>query len=343
MHRRSTKTDRSTFGFSRGVAAIAAAFLVGPAVASVAHQSPYQRAAADAVSAADRFKEIFREHTLWFTLFDNSGIGLRMRLEPNWAPGGAHSGMLDSMQPLISALIGAAALPPAHWGDDAVDVAVLEVRYWLQFYTASTILAADARRLGAEGETQAAAERLGAIIRSARHISEIRHLRSAEAAENLLRFAADEAELLMSQDGSSEPERAILRAALASLDPDDPVGFEGVFENQLAMALAFLRLRDGIADGNEAVERAKANAERTGLTPEVLTPMQAETYFNELAEVWDSPRRQKGVDSMKWREELGEFGARWTSLTPHPLRYVLMVERAQEHIGRLRALTGSER
>lgn len=342
MRSGSTGTSRSGLCFSRGVAAIAAAFLAAPhsVVADDASAAPPSEAAD--INAPERFRAIFREHALSFTIFENTGIGQTMTVNPGWTPGEGHRGMLDSLQPLIGSLIAAASAPRAQWGEDAVDAPVLEVCCWLRFYNASIMLAADARRLGASGETRAAAERVGAIVRMAGHIGEIRHFQSAEAAETLLRFAGEEAERLMAFPGAGDPARKIIRAAIETIDPDDPAAFAGAIENQRAMVLRFIELRDTPpGTGGRDAERARKHAADSGLTTEVIDRGQAEAYFEEVAEAWSSPRLYKQVESMQWRQETGVFGARWTAVTPHPLRHVLVVERSREHLRVLRALTGT--
>ncbi len=341
MEGRSVRTSRAGFCFSRGVAAIAAAFLAAPGLAEVneAHAAP----AAEAVelNAPDRFRAIFSEHALSFTIFENTGIGRTIMVQPDWTPGEAHRGLLESMQPLIGSLVEASHAPLAPWGEDAVDAPVLEVCCWLRFYNASIMLAADARRLGALGDTKAAAERIGAIVRMAGHIGEIRHFQSAEAAETLLRFASEESEFLMASPGAGDAEREVIRDAVATIDPEDPVGFAGAIENQRAMVLRFIELRDSPSGtGGKDADRARSHAADSGLTPDVIDRRQAEAYFEEVAEAWASPRLHKQVESMQWRQETGVFGARWTVATPHPLRHVLVVERSREHLRVLRALAG---
>jgi hypothetical protein len=102
---------------------------------------------------------------------------------------------------------------------------------------AAGVLALDARRLAAAGDTTGAVDRIEALLRMGAHMRSDRVLIASILAGMVTATACDEIDRLDLQN-VNEPERARLLAAIAFMHDEDPIGYKAALAGEKRVALS---------------------------------------------------------------------------------------------------------
>lgn len=185
----------------------------------------------------------------------------------------AGAAQLDALSEVIADLIAAAAEPVCDYEVDdtlGVDGNIFhlgELRFMAR------LLVADAYRLAAAGQTDAAAARLLAILRSANHLRSDHRLLSSSQAVALVKFAATHAERLLDPAELSPETRADFAAAIDNLLGEDPFGAKAAIRHERLVHLTYGYSSESL-DPKEFTAR-----DRRG----------AEAFYDTVLEMWDAP------------------------------------------------------
>lgn len=183
------------------------------------------------------------------------------RADPAWRPTEEVAALLAEQQGSIAMMVRAAAIGPCDFQvekDQGLNALMPEAGLMRR---GSKILAADARRLLATGDVEAAAERVAAMLAMGEHASHGSFLISSLVGCAIMSNASAEAGLLIDSGKLTPAGRRALAEACARFDAGDPFSFRSALLDEKSMVLGWVRS----FRGPDAGMRLYAEATNSGL------------------------------------------------------------------------------
>lgn len=257
------------------------------------------------------------------TIWDNSYLEDQMRrLDPNWTPDAPIVSQLQGAQQDIDAVLRAASIEWCDWGmpikEQGFDATLPHLA---KMRVTCRVLTADARRLAAEGNVAAAAERLAALLLMTRHLRTDKTVYSVRSAQSMaVEFPLAEMRRLAELQLLDERSRAVLTASLEKMSGSDPCGMlDAIREEPVIIRDMVHRLCKGptaaavffqkFAPQAKAEERAQSGIEQLDDAAIAAAAEQLLTAYLEVAANWESPDAVATIRSINDQKKAGDYGA----------------------------------
>ena len=235
--------------------------------------------------------------------------------DDSWAPDGELAERLAASE-AIRGYLRAATIEHADFGVE------LELGIWATLphlapmRDAARVLAADARRLRAGGEPEAAAMRLAALVRMSRHACEDPVLIGSLVGVAIGNLTCSEMQHFARSGELTDEARRTLTDALTELEQDDPFRLREAVGQERDIFLPWFgaMLRDSDAEQTRellALFGEEPSEELLALDAQRLTAAtdRARKYFDLVIEVWDKPDAPARLKEVEALLESGGFGA----------------------------------
>ncbi|MCC5786310.1 MAG: hypothetical protein JJU33_06385 [Phycisphaerales bacterium] len=350
MHKRSTKTDRSTFGFSRGVAAIAAAFLVAPVPAAAEPLEDAEAMMQREVNPALRYWAAWAEGREQLHAFEEASAAEPFGLDdPDWAPDPRLAGSLDDLACFIELLIEASAGPAGDFGVDYSKGLGLTMPHIRPLIMSARVIRADARRSADDGRIDEAIERIAAIYRMSLQFTDERVLISAFVRVEMDRAASAEAVRLAERHELNAAQRTRLLAAIDRAPAADRLGVRQTLRSEPEIFRSWVLSRfPGESAGRDLARELGGNGLWLSIPIAHMNAQQLtddmrgyQRYFDRAIELWDRDGAAKSIRLVENEVGGGEFGAVAASLAPSLFRLRVAETGADELRNRARSLLGA--
>lgn len=191
--------------------------------------------------------------------------------------------------------------------------------------TYTRLLRADARRLEIEGDADAAAERLAAMVRLARHATNDHILISALVGTAIGNAAMLETEDALAAGRLTRSARATVLAAISTLDSDDPFAIKPALRGEQRWILEWVKATfRGPDAGKKLVATGYLSPGESDRSSKTLAAIQAISnmnekqlheaadratqYYDKTISVWSKPDAAEQLKSAEADLERGEFG-----------------------------------
>lgn len=150
----------------------------------------------------------------------------------DWTPSTELTAMLRDNEEAIALLLRASRTEHCDWQIDFEAGIDAMLPHLGAMRNSARVLAADARRLAAAGEHDAAAERAAAVFRLARHVNDHGMIISPLVSAALAAYGAAQVEALDELGALTQRGRVLLLDAIAPFDGPDPFGVERTIRNE---------------------------------------------------------------------------------------------------------------
>jgi hypothetical protein len=302
------------------------------------------------------------DDALWEAVFDLRTIA------PNWRPDRPSALVFVQRLELVERLADATRLessPASREPTDQWEQATSDAR---NFRRTAYILSVDATRLLAEGNADAAAARVGAILRLADQLANQSRIDAATLAVMCIELVDEQVESVCASSSLTERGRRELSVGVASLDAKDPVGFRRAFEGARAFGTwatatcvgdkAGETLVDALplpedrkrplAEGEEP-ERRRGMRRAPGLPSRQLVSeirrqdaegirsaaRQFEKMIEEALEAWDQPDAEEALRGIDFQADRGVYGVFARLLPQFYSRHRRTADRVDDAMGRI--------
>jgi len=206
------------------------------------------------------------------------------------------------------------------------------------------LVAADARRLAAEGDIDAAARRIAALHTAARHTSQDSVVISSLVGMAIAKLACGETQHLAESGQLSTESRDLLLDAINAYDNNDPFSARQSITNERDIFLAWIRVTFADATGQELLDAFATIAGPQGhsglaeLTAEQLAADMDRTldYYDTALRVWPNPDAVAQLHDLEKVVQAGGFGATAVVIAPSLEKVRENQTRAQEMIVKTR-------
>jgi hypothetical protein len=192
------------------------------------------------------------------------------------------------------------------------------------------LLRVNARRLEIAGDADAAAERLAAMIRMARHASNDDILISSLVGAAICSLAIDETEAALSAAKLTPSARQTILAAISTLDRDDPFAMKPAIRGEQRSTLGWIKttfrgpdagkklVATGYLELSEPSNAPAAKSSQIRAAIQAIGQMNekqldaavdlASPYYDQALAAWDKPDAVEQLKALGERIEKGEFG-----------------------------------
>lgn len=245
-------------------------------------------------------------------------IGIDGQDEKGWTPNAEETKSLVENKAVIEKLLRATKLDLCDWGTEYELGLDVTLHHLALGRGAARLLRADARRLIAAGDGDAAAERIAAMFRLAKHVSEPHATTvSTMVGGAMVEFAMTEIDNLVAHEALTVRGRESLRPCVDQLLGPDPI--------DIVAALRFERDWVGQALYQELLPRMMASAKQGTLQPPeanndpqrietgtrqgtTLAAQRARPAFDKAIACWDDPDAVPKLTAIWQRAQDGDFG-----------------------------------
>jgi hypothetical protein len=236
---------------------------------------------------------------------------------PDWAPDAGTVAKLKGNGAFIRELLVATRIDRCDFGIAYEEGFMALLPHLGLMRSSSRILVLDARRLLAEGDFDAAAERLAGIIRMGVHMRNDNVLISALVSMAVTSLAAGEAEVLAGSGKLTAAGRDTILGALQPLNQADGFGVKRCLEMERNMTIDYLRKRlTGPDAGKKLLEiglievSPEMKQELSGFDEAAVGADldKVDTFYKELLGAWDDADHAAKLKGLESRLEKGEFG-----------------------------------
>ena len=255
----------------------------------------------------------------WSTGFDTFGDGSQYQPEPDWKPSAEYAKTLTENQGVIRQLLRATRIRECDWGVEYSQGFGALMPHLGKLRAATRVLAADSRRLAADGKVEDAAERVAAIFRMARHAAQDPVLISSLVGLAIHNAGKAELEWLATNGHLSDAGRKNIGDAVEQIPASDPFRFHDAIKMERDIALEWIKKEfTGPAAGRRfleqfampandddaaAAEVGKYNAEQLAEGVDMMRPA-----YDEAIAAWGKPDAVERLRAIEGRVNSGEFG-----------------------------------
>ncbi len=259
---------------------------------------------------------------------DASALDLSRAADPG-APAGDRAKaeqFVSDHQEEIAILLRAAAFEDSDFGIQRDHGPDALIRHIAPMRQGARLLMADARLRLAAGDHAAAAERLAAVFGMARHIAQDRLVISGLVSTSVMLAACQETKLGLESRVFDKADKAVLRRALARLDPEDPCGLRSGLSGEREGFMPWLRahadpkkrepvrvLLAGMREEPEMeVDRIMALSKRE--FDRAID--RADDYYAQALEAWEKPDAAEALARLQDSVAAGDFGLLGKAVAP---------------------------
>lgn len=211
------------------------------------------------------------------------------------------SAQLVAAQDAVEGLLRAAAMTRCDFEVDVDAPGAME--HLAELRQAARLLRADARRLLADGQPDAATERLAALPAIARHLRNDEWLLSSMTAMPIASLAAEEIQRLDPDVIGAGARARLIDSLTATLNDADPFGMQRALRRERDLAPGRARTQLVHDDGPGAGLVAALRAGAVGSMTESLR-----AALEQLADAWDQPDADRQIAELADQAEAGHFG-----------------------------------
>ncbi|MCC5786308.1 MAG: hypothetical protein JJU33_06375 [Phycisphaerales bacterium] len=298
------------------------------------------------INAALIYHRLWTLHDSRIVLFNEATAEGGLDFEnPEWVPDVAISEVLEDMQPLIRGLLVAAAETEADWGiehRDGIEVMMPQLR---RLRDSARLLRADARRLAAAGEHEAAADRVIAMYRMATQSRRDGLLICALVNAGIASMASMEARMLVVVYELGPDARAKLLRAIDALPHKDPYGIEyavaiepHIFVEWMRRTFTEERPGEKLIETLEIEGEARAEPLRAMTRADLARELEMyEQVGRDVVRAWNDPEVLVKLGELSRDLQAGEYGSIAKLMAPALTRVRQQSERAERDLQRARA------
>lgn len=212
--------------------------------------------------------------------------------------------------------------------------------------SAARLVRWSARVAAAQGQPEQAAERLAALTRMSRHVTQDRILISSLLGVAMSAIAFDEMRTLAASGTLTQPAREGLVKALESLDATDPFLVRAALRGERDLAGQSLRFQFAGPDaGSKFVELMMPAADQddaTRLRAKIISAWDGERLsvesrrldvaYDAMEAAWDSSDPQSAIEQFETRVGADEFGPLAAIMTPSTSRVFAASDRSKKDL-----------
>lgn len=245
-----------------------------------------------------------------------------VRRETNTTEAAKTEAWVRSNRDLAGRFVEASRLGSCDFGLDRVEGPSMLIAHLGALRQGGSLLMADARLQLSEGDAHAAAERLAAVFRIARHLPTDRVLISSLVSAAMLKAADGATAEAIASGSMTDADRAIIADALAKFDPTDPCGIKIALAGEKEIFIGWMRANfagpdrvdafahelDSLNDAPRSarLEQALAAAKKgDGLEPQFKL---IELWYDEALAMWGTPGAREAMTEMNARVDAGGYG-----------------------------------
>ena len=245
-------------------------------------------------------------------------------------PSAEASQLIASRSDMVDQIIRASEIRHADWGVEWSRGFYARLEHLGKLRMTSRFVAVDARRLVAAGDPDAAADRVAAMHRIARHASPDGTLISALVGASISNIACTETEMLLADGRMTAKGKQEILDALSWFDGPDPFRIRFSILGEKQWTSSWLRQRaTGAEAGKTAMklitdlsdDAGKARLAATGLADMDERAVHAELdkldgFFIAAIEAWDAPNAAERIRSLNEQASAEKYGVFFTILAP---------------------------
>lgn len=298
------------------------------------------------INAALLYHRLWTLHDSRIAMFEQATAEEELDFDdPEWAPDEGLSEVLEHLQPFVRDVLVAAAQPEADWGIEYAKGVEAMLPHLGQLRRVERILRADARRLVAAGEDEAAADRIVALHRMSTQSRRDAILISAVVNNSMgMRASMDTRILAVFYEINDDARRTLLRA-IDALPAEDRHGIEYAIAIEPPFFAAWIR-RTFTEDrpGERLIEvmmvedEAKAADVRAMTRADLTRELERfERFGDRIVSVWNDPEVFVRLSELERSLEAGEYGYIAPLMAPAFTRVRQQAERADRDLQRARA------
>ncbi|MCC5786307.1 MAG: hypothetical protein JJU33_06370 [Phycisphaerales bacterium] len=298
------------------------------------------------INAALLYHRLWTLHDSRIALFNEATAREELDFEnPEWVPDEALSEILKNLQPYIRDLLVVAEQPEADWGIEYSKGVEALLPHLGQLRRVELALRADARRLAAAGEDEAAADRIVALHRLSTQSRRNGILISALVNNSMGMRASMDTRILAVVYEIGPDARAKLLRAIDALPHEDRHGIEYAVAIEPPFFADYIRRTfNEERPGERIIESLMIEDESDIAWVRALTRSSLERelelyeqFGREAVKAWNDPEVLVRLGELSRKLESGEYGRVAKHLAPEFARVRQQAERAERDLQRARA------
>lgn len=298
------------------------------------------------INAALLYHRLWTLHDSRIAMFEQATAEEELDFEnPEWAPDEGLSKVLEHLQPFVRDVLAAAAQPDADWGIEYSKGIEAMLPHLGQLRRVERILRADARRLAAAGEDEAAADRIVALHRLSTQSRRDGILISAMVNNSIGGRASMDTRILAVYYEVNNDARRKLLAAINALPHEDRYGIEYAvaieppfFAEWIRSAFTDERPGEKLIEAMMIEDETDAERIRSMTRADLARELELyERFGRDVVRVWNDPEVFVKLGELSRDLQAGKYGHIAKLMAPAFTNVRQQAERAERDLQRARA------